>query len=228
MWGTNNAVGYKEIFPLLREDKLWLGYLSNKTCIFGVGDGYRYDEKITAQMNDGMRYGKVPAISTFTNLDIQKRHYNLTLYKHYNPEEYPKYDNYDAINVDKVEDIPLDYAGVIGVPITFFGKYNPEQFEIVSFRKGDDGKDLVFTREREFNLTLVSLYDTDCVDDKKRRRKIVWEDYLHRNKNKTDIEPIDLFFPRSMPICGCMNSPKDTVVAGVKKYSRILIMFRSE
>lgn len=131
VWGNNNAVTYKEFFPLIREDKLWLGYLSNKTCIFGVGDGYRYDEKVTAQMNDGMKYGKVPAISTFTNLDIQKRHDNLILYKHYSPEEFPKYDNYDAINVDKVSDIPLDYNGVMGVPITFMNQYNPDQFEII-------------------------------------------------------------------------------------------------
>lgn len=160
--GNNNAVTYKEFFPLIREDKLWLGYLSNKTCIFGVGDGYRYDEKVTAQMNDGMKYGKVPAISTFTNLDIQKRHDNLILYKHYSPEEFPKYDNYDAINVDKVADIPMDYDGVMGVPITFLDKYNPEQFEIVAFRKGDDGKDLVFTRERE-SSTLLSYPCTTAI-----------------------------------------------------------------
>lgn len=85
----------------------------------------------------------------FTNLDHKKRHEELILYKHYTPEEYPKYDNYDAINVDKVAEIPCDYDGVMGVPITFLDKYNPEQFEIVAFRKGEDGKDLVFTRERE-------------------------------------------------------------------------------
>ena len=78
----------------------------------------------------------------FTNLDIQKRHDDLILYKQYIPKEYPKYDNYNAINVDKTADIPMDYDEVMGVPITFLDKYNPEQFEIVKFRKGDDDKDL--------------------------------------------------------------------------------------
>lgn len=85
-------------------------------------------------------------ICWFTNLDHTKRHEELKLYKKYSPEEYPKYDNYDAINVNKVAEIPYDYDGVMGVPITFLDKYNPDQFEIVEFRKGVDGKDLVFSR----------------------------------------------------------------------------------
>ena len=131
--GNKNAVTYKEMFPLLRSDEVWLGYYSPSE--FGTPSG------TTKKINGLSRW--------FTNLDIKKRHENLILYKHYSPEEYPKYDNYDAINVDKVSDIPLDYDGVMGVPITFLDKYNPEQFEIVAFRKGEDGKDLVFTRERE-------------------------------------------------------------------------------
>lgn len=78
----------------------------------------------------------------FTNLEIQKRHEDLILYKTYNENEYSKYDNYNAINIDKTKDIPVDYLGDIGVPITFLDKYNPEQFEIIKFRKGDDDKDL--------------------------------------------------------------------------------------
>ena len=78
----------------------------------------------------------------FTNLDIAKRHKDLILYKTYTPEEYPKYDNYDAINVDKTKEIPMDYPDAMGVPITFLDKYNPEQFEIIKFRKGNDEKDL--------------------------------------------------------------------------------------
>jgi len=78
----------------------------------------------------------------FTNLDTTKRHEKLNLYKKYTPEEYPKYDNYDAINVNKYTDIPYDYTGYIGVPITFIDKYNPGQFKIVRFRKGNDNKDL--------------------------------------------------------------------------------------
>lgn len=86
---------------------------------------------------------------------------------------YPKYDNYDATNVDKTAEIPSNYTGVMGVPITFLDKYCPEQFEIVAFRKGDDGKDLAFTRERERvqPYSSVCLYDLDCRDDKKCRRQ---------------------------------------------------------
>ena len=137
IWGNNNAITYKDVFPLLKDNKMWLGYLCNKTCVFRVGDGYNYDVKLTDEINDGFKYGKVPAISVFTNLDHNKRHEMIeTAYKYSKkddlyPELYPKYDNYDAINVDKVKQIPMDYDGVMGVPITFLDKYNPEQFEIV-------------------------------------------------------------------------------------------------
>ena len=132
IWGNNNAITYKEFFPLLKENKVWLGYIANKTCVFRLSDEYtKWDEKITEQMNDGHKYGKCPAISVFTNLDIQKRHEKLILWKKYTPEEYQKYDNYDAVEVSKVSDIPVDYNGVMGVPITFLDKYNPDQFEII-------------------------------------------------------------------------------------------------
>jgi len=85
---------------------------------------------------------RVSGVQWFTNLDINKRHEVLILYKNFNPAEYPKYDNFDAIEVAKTADIPMDYEGVMGVPITFLNKYNPDQFEIVKFRKGDDEKDL--------------------------------------------------------------------------------------
>ena len=131
IWGNNNAISYKEIFPLLKENKVWLWYLTNTTCVFRVGAGYKYDEKITTQINDGYKYGKVPAISVFTNLDIKKRHEKLVLWKTYSITEYPQYVNYDAINVDKVSEIPCDYAGVMGVPISFLSNYNPDEFEII-------------------------------------------------------------------------------------------------
>ena len=132
IWGNNNAITYKEFFPLLRDNKVWIGYLFNATCVFELPDFYeKWDEKTTNEMNNGRKYGKVPTITVFTNLEINKRHEKLILYKTYNPEEYPKYDNYNAINVDKVTDIPVDYKGVMGVPITFLDKYNPEQFEIM-------------------------------------------------------------------------------------------------
>ena len=132
IWGNNNAITYKDFFPLLKANKVWLGYIANKTCVFRLSDEYtKWDEKITEQMNDGHKYGKCPAISVFTNLDIAKRHEKLILRKKYKPEEYPRYDNYDAVEVSKISDIPVDYEGVIGVPITFMGKYNPNQFEII-------------------------------------------------------------------------------------------------
>ena len=115
----------------------------------------------------------------------------------------------------------------MGVPITFIDYYCPEQFEIVAFRKGDDGKDLVFTREREreFNRTFVSLYDVNSGDDKKRRRKNQWEAYLRKNNNQTEIEPIDYFYPLSIKsrAAGTMNG----LINGKETYVRVLIRRKS-
>ena len=139
-----NSITYKEIFPLIKNNKLWLG--------FGTDSWYKvpddFDDRPGVKIEDGKKYFKVKS-RWFTNLDVKKRHEKLILTEKYDPAKYPKYDNYDAINVDKVNDIPKDYYGVMGVPITFLDKYNPEQFEIVQFRKGEDGKDLVFTVEKE-------------------------------------------------------------------------------
>ena len=125
--GNINALKYKEIFPLIKANKIWIGYNFNKTMEFQLDESYEKWNEI----RDGKKYGKGPGIAWFTNLDVKKHHEFLTLTEKYDPAKYPKYDNYDAINVDKVNDIPKDYDGVMGVPITFFGKYNPEQFEIV-------------------------------------------------------------------------------------------------
>ncbi len=103
---------------------------------------------------DGIIYGRSPSI-WFTNLDTAKRHQEMTLYKKYSPEEYLNYDNYKAINIDKVSDIPMDYKGIMGVPITFLDKYNPDQFEIVKFRKGDDEKDLSINGRCPFFRILI-------------------------------------------------------------------------
>ena len=199
--GNKNAITYKEFFPLLKEDKVWIGY--ENPSEFMTPDG------MTKKVQCLCRW--------FTNLDIAKRHEKLILWKNYTPEEYPKYDNYDAINVDKVAEIPCDYceswgvtdeeyrslkndqweitrttdglhyivpaagtklraelsrhtegykehietelvshiycSGQVGVPITFLDKYNPEQFDIVRFRKGGDGKDLTYTNTGNTILT---------------------------------------------------------------------------
>ena len=109
IWSNNNSITYKEIFPLLKNNKMWLGYTANKTLTFCIPDYYeKWDEKETAKMNDGHRYAKVPAISVFTNLDTSKRHEKLILWKQYTPEKYPKYDNYMAWNVNKVSEIFVD------------------------------------------------------------------------------------------------------------------------
>lgn len=125
--GHQNAITYKEIFPLLKENKLWLGYGFKG----GAGHFYsKYEDVATAgDHREGMI--RVSGVTWFTNLDIAKKHEELILYKHYTPEEYPHYDNYDAINVNKTSDIPCDYDGVMGVPITFLYKYSPQQFEIL-------------------------------------------------------------------------------------------------
>ena len=133
--GNMNAITYKEIFPLLKENRLWIGNGFNLSMVFRT----TYPNKLEANRkyviskgyNPDDNYVKTPAIAWYTNLDLQKRHEELILYKHYTPEEYPHYDNYDAINVDKVTDIPVDYDGIMGVPITFMDKYNPDQFEII-------------------------------------------------------------------------------------------------
>lgn len=139
--GNQNAITYKEVFPMIKENKMWLGFG------FKGGAGHfmsNYEDTATAgDHRKGMI--RVSGVTWFTNLDISKRHEDIILYKHYSPELYPKYDNYDAINIDKTSDIPVDYDGVMGVPITFLDKYNPEQFEIVEFRKGKDGRDLVYS-----------------------------------------------------------------------------------
>lgn len=125
--GNNNAITYKEIFSLIMENKLWLGYGVNKTIEFRLSDSY----KKWSRIDNGVKYGNVPAISWFTNVDIDKRHEEMILFQKYSADKYPNYDNYDAINIDRVNDIPYDYDGVMGVPITFLDKYNPNQFVIL-------------------------------------------------------------------------------------------------
>lgn len=142
--GNVNAISYKEVFPLIKENKMWLGVSSfNKGMYFGVPDDYTYADtyKFDRERN-GKKVMRVSSICWFTNLDHKKRHEELLLYKKYNAEQYQKYDNYDAIEVSKTKDIPMGYEGIMGVPITFLDKYCPTQFQIIKFRKGDDNKDL--------------------------------------------------------------------------------------
>ena len=128
--GSQNAITYKEIFPLLKENKMWLGYRCGDMS-FTVPEYYEEKETRFWIDENGRKWRSLGNICWFTNLDHKKRHEELELYKKYTPEEYPKYDNYDAINVDKTADIPEDYFEEMGVPITFLDKYNPDQFEII-------------------------------------------------------------------------------------------------
>jgi hypothetical protein len=139
--GNMNAITYKEIFSLLQKDKLWLGCsIHSGDREFRVPDHYPLNAAGFRVDKDGTKYIRIKGVRWFTNLDFKERHEDLVLYKQYTPEEYPKYDNYDAINVDKTKDIPVDYFGVMGVPITFMDKYNPEQFEIISDSRYHDGQ----------------------------------------------------------------------------------------
>ena len=126
--GHQNAIKYNFIFKLFLENKIWLGYGFKGGAAHFLNKHYE-DYATAGDHKEGMI--RVSGVTWFTNLDISKRHEDLILYKKYNPKEFPKYDNYDALNVDKTKDIPIDYDGEIGVPITFMDKYNPEQFEIL-------------------------------------------------------------------------------------------------
>ena len=126
--GHQNALTYKEIFPLIKANKVWLGYGFNGGAAHFINT--QYEDYATAGNHKEGKI-RVSGVHWFTNLDTRKRHEDLILYKTYNKKEFPTYDNYDAIEVSKTKDIPMDYKGVMGVPITFMDKYNPDQFEII-------------------------------------------------------------------------------------------------
>ena len=146
--GNKNAITYKEIFKLIKENKMWVGQTPmGADMMFDVpGD---LSQEMLAEKKEGSGYKIVDGVvkgraqaAWFTNLDIRKRHENIILCKNYNPLEYPKYDNYDAIEVSKVADIPMDWEGAMGVPITFLDKYNPEEFELLGWTRGLDEFDM--------------------------------------------------------------------------------------
>ena len=143
--GNVNAISYKEVFPMIKENKMWLGVsITSGGRKFVVPDNYPLNAAGCGIDENGKKYIRVKCVRWFTNLDHKKRHEELLLYKKYNTEEYPKYDNYDAIEVGKTKDIPMDYNGIMGVPITFLDKYCQEQFEIVG--------QMMTTKVTEFNF----------------------------------------------------------------------------
>ena len=141
--GNVNAIAYKEIFPLLKDDKMWIGAsIHSGDRAFYVPDDYPMKASGCGIDEDGRRFIRVKGVRWYTNLDMKLRHDELILVKKYNPEEYPKYENFDAIEVSKTADIPCDYPGVMGVPITFMDKYCPDQFKIIGLGITDLGKSI--------------------------------------------------------------------------------------
>ena len=141
--GNVNAIAYKEIFPLLKDDKMWIGAsIHSGDRAFYVPDDYPMKASGCGIDEDGRRFIRVKGVRWYTNLDMKLRHDELILVKKYNPQEYPKYENFDAIEVSKTADIPCDYPGVMGVPITFMDKYCPDQFKIIGLGITDLGKSI--------------------------------------------------------------------------------------
>lgn len=137
--GNNNAITYSDIFKLIKEDRLWLGYNNGGEKWFRVPDDYDHTStESRVKVVDGVRYLSMGNVSWFTNLDTSKRHDSIALYKRFNPDEFPQYDNYEAIDVGRYAEIPYDFDGAMGVPITFLDKYNPDQFEILGWTRGRD------------------------------------------------------------------------------------------
>ena len=157
--GSQNAVTYKEIFTLIKDNRMWLGVTpKGQDMLFDVPEGYAQELVATAKEGsayrvvEGVIKGRLGNAAWFTNLDHAKRHEKLILYKYYSPEEYPAYDNYDAINVDKAAEIPMDWDGAMGVPITFLDKHNPEQFEVMGITDRDNNSGL---KTKEYTLADV-------------------------------------------------------------------------
>lgn len=135
--GNQNAISYEESFSLMRDNKMWIGpSIHSGDRAFFVPDDYPLDAAgCGVDEETGRKYIRVKGVRWFTNLDIKQRHEEMVLVRRYKPEEYPVYVNYNAIEVAKTSEIPCDYAGEMGVPITFMDKYNPEQFEIIGISR---------------------------------------------------------------------------------------------
>ena len=132
--GSQNNITYKEVFPLFIENRIWLGYKAGDMAFRVPADSEPRETRFW-QDESGQKWRSFGNICWYTNLDIPKRHEELDLFRLFDPETYPRYDNFDAIEVGRVEDIPCDYYGSMGVPLTFLDKHNPDQFEILGITK---------------------------------------------------------------------------------------------
>ncbi|OHA88122.1 MAG: modification methylase [Candidatus Zambryskibacteria bacterium RIFCSPHIGHO2_01_FULL_43_25] len=156
--GQQGAIIYKEFFPLVKENKVWLGYDNGGTKWFQVPMDYDIPTESRKKIVNGVKYFSMGSVNWYTNLYVSKRHNEFTLYKKYSPKEYSKYDSYNAINVNRFIDIPKDYNGVMGVPITFLDKHNPDQFEIIGLDRytGKNGdKDFTVNGKLLFRRLLI-------------------------------------------------------------------------
>jgi len=156
--GQQGAVIYKEFFPLIKENKVWLGYDNGGTKWFQVPMDYDIPTESRKKIVNGVKYFSMGSVNWYTNLDVAKRHEFVTLYKKYSPVEYSKYDTYDAINVNYKAEIPMNYDGVMGVPITFLDNHNPDQFEIIGLDRytGKNGdKDFTIDGKMLFRRLLI-------------------------------------------------------------------------
>ncbi len=145
--GNQNALTYKEFFPLLRDNKVWLGY-NNGDMSFMVPDDYKERETRFWVDDSGQKWRSLGTIAWYTNLDIRKRHEPIRLYARYSPDTYPRYDNYDAIEVSRVSDIPEDYVPSMGVPSGYADRFDPGLFETVRSQQTDSGEGRIYLRER--------------------------------------------------------------------------------
>lgn len=181
--GSQNSITYKEVFPLLKNNRVWLGYKSGDMA-FRVPSYFEPRATRYWQDETGQKWRSLGNICWYTNLDHKKRHEEIDLYKKYSPDEYPKYDNYDAIEVSRVAEIPRDYEGWMGVPITFMDKYNPDQFEIIGMAKRGAGdpalRSKVYTKGDYPNYSDLNATPTLWVDGK---LKNTYPRILIRNRN---------------------------------------------
>lgn len=219
--GNQNAITYKEIFPLIKANKIWLGCKTGDMSFRIPADS---EPRATRYWQDetGQKWRSMGNICWFTNLDHHKRHEKLILYKTYNPEEYPKYDNYNAINVDRVAEIPCDYDGVMGVPITFLDKYNPDQFEIVGCTEseGKGASNGVFDSQYAVTQPLMG-GGTSIQENLHTTCELQGTDIIIGRESGEKKSISEYSFATSIP--GLMNNPRDTMVKGKSKYARITI-----
>ena len=225
--GPENAITYKEIFPLIKQNKMWLGFSKPSAFRIPVEE---IDENNKSQfIKDGVVYQKFGNICWFTNLEHEKRVEKIPLTKRYTPEEYPHYDNYDAIDTNSVKKIPADYNGVIGVPITYLQHHNPNQFEIIKFRKGNDDKDLTINGKCPYFRILIR----KVLEHEKRVEKIpLTKRYTPEEYPKYDnydaIEvgsykdiPVDYDGVMGVPISYLQHhNPNQFEIVGAEKYTR--------